>query len=373
MRLVMIFVVCAAAAMGQRHKLEDINTEKPEGKLLQQIVEEKDAAKKTALLDQFSSEFPKHEAAPWVLEQLQDIYVKANDTDKAIAAGDRLLALDADDAEAAVQCLKAAEAKKDAGLVRKYSAATAAAAHKMASAAQPKDADEAAAWKASVEYAKQVAQYADYALYRATLESRDPKVTIQLGEGLLAQSPQGEYVEKVKEPLFVAYRLAGDNAKAVALAERATAAGGGSEDMLLVLANQYLEQKKESEKIHTYSARIVQIMAQKPKPEGVSDADWTARKNLITGLARYMSGKQYHNENSFAKADAELRAALPLVEGNAAIKPEVLYMLAMSNFKTEKMQEAANYFRACAALKSPYQDLATKNLARIKTQYTGIK
>ena len=29
------------------------------------------------------------------------------------------------------------------------------------------------------------------------------------------------------------------------------AAGQGSEDMLLVLANQYLEQKKEPEKVHT--------------------------------------------------------------------------------------------------------------------------
>ena len=66
----------------------------------------------------------------------------------------------------------------------------------------------------------------------------------------------------------------------------------------------------------------------------MSDADWTARKNLITGLAHYLNGKLYHNENNFAKADVELRAALPLVEGNAAVKPEVLYMLALSNFKT---------------------------------------
>jgi hypothetical protein len=61
------------------------------------------------------------------------------------------------------------------------------------------------------------------------------------------------------------------------------------------------------------------------------------------------------------------------VEGNAAVKPEVLYMLAMSNFKLDKPQEAANYFRACAASKSPYQQLATTNLARLKTQYTGIR
>ena len=48
-------------------------------------------------------------------------------------------------------------------------------------------------------------------------------------------------------------------------------------------------------------------------------------------------------------------------------------MLALSDFKIEKLQEAANYFRACAAIKSPYQQLAATNLARMKTQYTGIK
>ena len=56
------------------------------------------------LLEQFASEFPKHEGTAWVLEQLQQIYVKANDTDKIIAAGDKLLALDPDDPEAALQC-----------------------------------------------------------------------------------------------------------------------------------------------------------------------------------------------------------------------------------------------------------------------------
>ena len=60
-------------------------------------------------------------ATPWVLEQLQGIYVKANEPDKIIAAGDKLLALDPDDPEAALQCLKAAETKKDAAAIKKYS------------------------------------------------------------------------------------------------------------------------------------------------------------------------------------------------------------------------------------------------------------
>src|SRR5512133_3180976 len=103
MRLLAVFVL-SVAAWGQRHKIEEINAEKPDGKLLQQIMQESDAAKKSALLEQFSGEFPKNEATPWVLEQLQGYYVKANDADKTIATGDKLLAVDPDDAEAALQC-----------------------------------------------------------------------------------------------------------------------------------------------------------------------------------------------------------------------------------------------------------------------------
>ena len=373
MRVVLLFIAFAVAANGQRHKIEEVNAEKPEGKLLQQIMQESDAAKKAALLDQFAGEFPKGEATPWVLEQLQAIYVNGNDADKIIATGDKLLALDPDDPEAAVQCLKAAEAKKDSALIKKYSGMASAAARKLAAAPEPKDADEAAAWKAQSAYAKGVEQYAEYAIYRAAVESRDPKVTIELGEALRQGNPGGNYAGKVSQPLFVAYRLAGDQAKALALAEKVVATDPSSEDMLLVLVDSYMQQKKEPEKVHAYSAAIVQLMGQKPKPEGVSDADWLARKNQITGLARYLNGKLYHNENNFAKADVELRGALPLVETNPAIKPEVLYLLALSNFKLDKPQEAANYFRACAAIKSPFQQLATTNLARVKSQYTGVK
>jgi tetratricopeptide (TPR) repeat protein len=373
MRILVFLIAFTLAAFGQRHKIEQVDSEKPEGKLLQQIMQENDGAKRAAALEQFAGEYPKHDGTPWVLEQLQAIYVKANDPDKVIATGEKLLALDPDDPEAALQSLKAAEAKKDMALIKKYSAATSAAARKMAATPQPKDADDVAVWKQQVDYAKQVDTYADYALYAAALASRDPKVTIDFCETLTQRSPNSEYTAKVAQPLFVAYRQAGDNAKAVALAEKVVATDQTNEDMLLVVADSYAQQKKEPEKVHSYSAKIVEVMGSKPKPEGISDADWTNRKNLVVGLAHYMSGKLYYTENNFGKADQELRGALPLVESNAALKPEVLYLLAFANYKLDKPQEAANYYRACAAIKSQFQALATKNLAGLKAQYSGIK
>jgi hypothetical protein len=373
MRTLAILIVLACTAFGQRHKLEEVDAEKPEGKLLQQILQENDAAKKAVLMEQFATEFPKLEATPWVLEQLMGIYVKANDHDKTIAAGKKLLAVDPDDPEAALQCLKAAEAKKDMPMILSFSNKTSENARKIAAAPQPKEADAVAAWKSSVDYAKQVDTYADYALFRAAVESRDPKQTTELAETLEKRSPQSEYMPKVRDALFVAYRQSGANDKAAALAEKTIAAGQATEDMLLVAVDTYSQQKKEPEKVHTYAARIVEMMNSKAKPEGTSDADWTARKNLVIGLARYYSGKQYTIENKHALADTELKAALPLVESNANLKPEVLFLLGDSNYKMEKIQEALNYFRACSAIKSPYQAQAAKNVKAIMSQYRGIK
>ncbi len=154
---------------------------------------------------------------------------------------------------------------------------------------------------AAVDYAKQVDTYADYALFRLAVESRDPKVVVEMSESLEKRSPQSEYVPKVREALFVAYRQSGANDKAVALAETVIASGQASEDMLLVVIDSYSQQKKEPEKVHTYAAKIAEILAAKPKPEGVSDADYTARKNQITGLAHYLSGKLYAAENKHAQ------------------------------------------------------------------------
>ena len=372
-RMSLILLALALPCFGQRHKVEEVNAEKPDGKLLQQIMQENDAGKRTALLEQFSSEFAQSKDMPWILEQLQAAYVKTNDPDKIIAAGDKLLAADPEDPEAALQCLKAAEAKKDAALIKKYAGVTSANARKMAASPQPKEADEVASWKAAVDYAKQVDGYADYALFKAAVESRDPKLTIDLAEALRQQSPQSDYAKKITEQLFVAYRQANDNAKAVALAEQILATDQSSEDMLLVVADNYAQQNKEPAKVHAYAAKVVEIMAAKPKPEGMNDADWNNRKTLVSGLAHYMSGKLYYTEKNYAKADSELRAALPMAETNPNMKPEVLFFLGFANYQLKKPQDSANFYKACAAIKSPFQAGAAKSLQGIKNEYRGIQ
>lgn len=375
MRTLIVLIVFTVAAFGQRHKIAELDAQKPDGKALQQVLGENDEAKRAALMEQYVADFPKGGGAAWVLELLQAYYVENQQPDKVISAGERLLALDPTDPDAILACLKAAESKKDPALIMKWAAATSVLARKIAEEPKPTDEADAATWKADVEYAKQVDAYSDYALYRAAVEASDPKLTITMLEALRQQSPKSEYVAKSADPLFMAYRQAGAKDQALALAESTLAVEQTNTDMLLLVADNYMQNNKEPEKVHAYTAKMVEIMAQKPKPEGVSDADWTARKDTITGLAHYMSGKLYYNENNFEKADEELRAALPLplVQSSAEMKPEVLFLLGFANFKLKKLQDAAGFFKDCAAIKSPYQANAAKNLEAVRVQSRGAK
>ena len=367
-----VLALAAAPAWAQCHKLAEVNGSTPEGQLLQQAGQEEDAAKKLALEEQFIAQYPQHEAAAWVYEQLLAGYVKANQADKALAVADKLAAMPPECVEDAQQTLKAAEMKKDPDLVLKWSGKTAELAQKVVASPQPSNADDVEEWKARVDYAKQVNTYTEYSLYAMALGTTDPAKQVALLEALQQRNPKSDYLAKATDTLFVAYQKSGANDKAVALAQQIAAGGNPGEDMLLVLAVDAVK-KKDGAKVHDYCDKLVAVMSAKPKPEGVADADWNNRKNTFIGLAYSMSGEQYLNDGKLPQADADLRKSLPLVEANPQVKTEVLFYLGVTNFKMEKVQDAYTFFKQCAAASSPFQATANKNMASIRAQFHGVK
>jgi tetratricopeptide (TPR) repeat protein len=371
MRTLLLALLVAGALLAQRHKV-NINTETPEGQALQKVGEESDEAKKLAMFEKFTQDYATSENLAWVYTQMQPLYVKARQPDKAIEIGDKLIALDPEDLETSLGTLKAAEAKKDPDLVKKWSNTTGQIAQKAIAAPQPKDEDEEE-WKKRIDFAKQVNTYSEYALYAMALQTTDPRKKADLIETLEQRDPQSQYLAQVKPMLFQAYTQAGDSQKAVAVAEQILSTDQSNEDMLLTVAYSDLQQGKEPDKVIAYSTKLIEVMNTKTKPEGVSDADWENRKKTITGMGHYFIGKQYFNQKKYGPADKELRIALPLVETNATLKPEVLFDLGLSNYKLENIVEALKFNQQCAAIKSPYQAQAAKNVAAIKGQYHAVK
>ena len=371
--LTLTLVLTTGSAMAQRHKLGTVNAETPEGQLLQQIGQAPDEAKKLALMEQFAAQAPKHEAIGWVYEQMQVAYIKAGQPDKAIEVGDKLLAMDADDLDAAHQNLKAAEAKKDPDQVKKYSAQTSQLARKLAASEQPKEADEVDEWKRRVDFAKQLDTYTEYALYAAALQTADPRKRIELGEALSSRNAKSQYMQQMAQITFASYRQVGDNANALAFAEKRLAEDQSSEDMLAFVANQYVEKKRDPDKVIAYSAKIVDLMDTKPKPEGVSDSDWAAKKKTMSGLAHFMSGSTLYDQKKYGPADKELRAAMPLVEGNDQLKAATLFYAGLANYNMKNFPDALRFNQQCARIKSPFQAKANENVRVMLQQGVGAK
>ena len=361
LRILAVALVLAAVAPAQQ-KLGTVNTETPEGQLLQQIGQESDEAKKLALLEAFAAKHATHESIGWVWSQMQAGYLKANQPDKALEAGEKLAAKDPNDLEAAYQNLKAGEAKKDADMVKKWSARTSQLAMKAAQSEKPKEDDEAEAWKAQVERAKQVNTYTEYSLYATTLQTTDPRKRVELVDALMQQNPKSEYLPKVWPLQLDAYNQLKDNTKALATAESILAIDPNNEDALVFAADQYSQKKGDPEKIIAYANKAAEVLAAKPKPEGVDDAAWAKKKAALSGVAHFMAGSTYYNQKKLKQADQSLRAGLPFTEGNDQLKAATLFYLGLVNHSMKNMKDAVAFSQQCAAIKSPFQAKANENL-----------
>jgi tetratricopeptide (TPR) repeat protein len=367
-------LLAGPGASAAKRKL-NVNTETPEGTLLKSATDEADPAKKVTLLEEFVTKHPDHESATWVWGELQAAYLKANAFDKAIAAGEKVLAADPEDAAIANGNLKAAEAKKDAALVKKWAAAAHESASKAASAPKPSSEEEAEHWKASVEYAKQLAVYADYALFAMASQTPDHRQRIELAEALAKQNPQSEYNAAFLPQLMVSYQAINNHDRALEVAERVLQTDPNNDNMLLYAASKYYE-KKNPAKVREYAAKLVETLPGKAAPQGMAAEEWARNRDLRLGIAQWMLGVLASNEQKWADADKHLRAAVPLVKDNKDLTAESLFHLALANYKLgdpkqdkARILDALRFNQQCAAIASPFQAQAKKNVAAIRSQY----
>lgn len=371
--LALASLLAASAAWGQRYK-PTINAETPEGAQLQAIGQEPDAAKKIALMEKFTAEFPKHEGAPWVYSQMIPAYIAAGDMAKTSAAGERLLALQPDDLESAVTVLRGYEKVKDPAAVMKWSSVTTDLAKKIEAQPKPAGAEEEKTWKDNQDYAKQVRQYAGYALMNQASQATDLQQSIDCVNTIGKLDPQNPYLSQAASIAMVKLQQAGQPEKAAALAEGVLAKDPSSEQMLLVAAN-YNMTKQQNDKALGYATKLVEVMNTKPKPPQVSEEDWTKTRNTMLGAGNWIAGMIYAAQNKLSMADKSLRDALPLLTDDG-MKGGALYQLGFANFKMgeaagdqKRIQEGFRFSQQSAAIKGQYQAAAAKNVAAIRAKY----
>ena len=278
--------------------------------------------------------------------------------------------------ESAYNKLKEAEGRKDADGILEWARKTSAAARQISSQPKPAGGDELEAWKRDTDYASQVDTYTEYSLQAAVATGiAPPDKTIALTEALEAQNPKSQYLGLIYAPYLSALQKTGQTAKLLTASERRLMTDPANEELLLILADAYRNQK-DTAKSTEYANRLVETMKAKTKPETMADADWEKRRNAILGQGYWIAGINYGSLNQYKDADRNLRAVLPLIQGQNELLGPALFYLGVANYNMAKptkdkklAADAVKFSDQCAAIKGTFQDPARKNALSIRREF----
>jgi len=279
--------------------------------------------------------------------------------------------------EDALQTLKDAVEKKDPALVKKLVADVYPQATQAAAEPAPKDDDEKTAWTNRVEFAKSVQEYTEYALYAVAIQS--PAATqVDLISTLEQQTPKSKYLNQAYGSYLVALDKTGASAKVLPTAEKGLANFPENEDLLRVLADSALA--KNPDRALALANRLTAAYNKHSKPEGMAAADWDRKKSEGLGRGYWIAGVVYGAKGQYLNCDKSLRAAMPLIQGNAAMAGPALFFLGMANYNLGKMTlskakilEAAKFSEQSAAIPSAYTEQARHNALVMKDEASKMR
>jgi hypothetical protein len=284
----------------------------------------------------------------------------------------------ADELDDAYQALKDAQAKKDVALVKKAAADAGAAAQEVMEAPAPEKAELKKNWEERKVYAKEVATHAEYALFALAVES--PAATqIELFAALEAQNPKSQYLDDAYPRYFQALTQTNASAKILPIAEKALANNPDNVDLLLMLADNAAS-KNQADRALSLATRLTAAASKMTKAEGVPAADFERKKTTALSRGYWIAGVTAGQKNQYVVSDRNLRAALPLIQGNNALLGPALYFLGFANYNLGKMTnnkakvlEAAKFSEQSAQIAGPYQQQAWKNAQAMKTEAGAMR
>jgi len=372
--VVLAILLLALGTSAAQHPAPTPDPATQEGQLLQRIADEPDLSNRRALLEEFVASYPNRSAAAWAYEQLMDAYRSANDPDKLLAAGERILAIDPGDFTTAQTCLNAAlQMKKDPDLVLKWTETLSSVVDQVVHSPKPDDENEAQAWETRVNNAKMAESYSESILYEAAQQTDDPYKKIELGEALALHNPESEYKVPMAELLFKAYVRTGDTEKALALGKETLAQSPIDVEMLLSLASLY-RSKQQPEKALALAKQAIQLADVQETPEGMTDASWEPRREELRSFGQYTEGVIYATMEKWTDADVQLRACLPGITSPES-KAEILYYLGLANYRlaekgqAQRASDALLFSTQAADIPSHFQELARKNATAIRSKF----
>jgi hypothetical protein len=277
-----------------------------------------------------------------------------------------------DELDNSYKSLKDAQLRKEATQVKKFAAQACALARTVAADPAPEADADRAVWKERVAYARNIELQTEYALSSLAAESA-PAVAADLFEALEQQNPKSRYLEESYGRYLLAANQSGGATRMVTVAEKGVASFPDQEDLLLVLADGAFN-RKQADRALTYSRRLIAVMSKHPKPEGVPAAEWERKRSVSLSRGYWIAGVVTAEKGLYAEADRDLRAVLPMIQGNATMMAPALFYLGVANHQLgrttlnkKQVLEAQKFSEEAAKISGPLAAQAWKNALASKT------
>jgi len=193
------------------------------------------------------------------------------------------------------------------------------------------------------------------AAYKALLDSAsDTKKRIELGEAFVQKYPNSRYSGPVMANLTVAYLQNNDVQKMEAIGEKEIALNPNDGQTLAILGQTIPRSFNPSapdaaqrlQKAETYSKRALEVVPTMPKPETITEEQFTTAKNQTLAMAHSGLGLVYVRRGKYSDAIPDLEQSVKL---DPSPDPVNYYLLGLANEKASHFDDAIAAFTKCAA------------------------
>jgi tetratricopeptide (TPR) repeat protein len=334
----------------------------PEDQALQEITNQPDMQKRTAMLEDFVKKFSTNPAAVafgnWQLAQQA---VTEGNSAQALAYGDKALAAMPDLVDVLVSQVDIAQQLKDSAKVVDYAVRGATVIDGLDKKPKPENtsAEEFATQLATEKAALQPNyQYLEIAGYNAITAEQDTRKRMQEIERYMSAFPGSKFNEQLATLAIVTFQQMKDSAGLAAFGDKMLAKNPKDIRLLTVLASAYSSDAAHMAKAGVYARKAIELQ----KSQTASDASG----RTLEGVAHSVLGRVLLQDGKFPAASTELKTATALLKDSPEDLAGAWYYLGFAFAKMERATDAMNALAQASSIQGPYRQPAQELLAKIK-------
>jgi tetratricopeptide (TPR) repeat protein len=334
----------------------------PEDKDLVAITAESDAQKRIAAYQEFLTKYADNKpASAYAQWQLSQLYLAAGDTAKAMEDGSKALDAYPNNLDIIMSQTNVAQAMKDNSRVVDYAVQGAAVFASIAKQSKPADLSDTE-WSTRINNEENSARpgydFLETSAYNAIASEQDPNKRMSEIEKFTPAFPKSKFEDQITQLALYSLRQLNQPQRLVAYGEKTLAANPNSIPTLLMLADAYAADPKDSGNAATYANKVLTLV-------GPNSGGDDKTKRSYAGLAHTTLGRVELSQEKLVAAVADLKTAVSLLQDDPQDQQPALFYLGYAYAKQNHKADAVAALEKAAAISGPYQGPAKEMLAKV--------